>query len=414
MLSVCHPPATQLSGPEMKITQRIFEGLLKEKVTKDHIEYDDDTPGLGLRRRPGGSASWVFEFRLGEVKGKVTIGSAKALPLLKAREMAKQHYALVREGKDPRTVKAEVVADAALTFIKTVEKFIKVRTKKVADGEGSEKYLSQQDCHLNVYAKALHLLPIKGVTQPYIAALLTTVREERGSSTADHMRATLSAFFTWAAKEGLMGLQPANPVQFTHKGEPSKRDRVLKLEEMRAIWKATEDCDQPFNQIVRLLMFTLQRRDEIGSLDRREVDFDEALITFPKERVKNGREHRLPMSTSVVAILEKRPMIVGRTLFFGLGEGGFSGWSKAKAALDERLGPMDHWTLHDLRRTGDTMMNDLLDIDPHIVEAVLNHVSGSKSGKDGVAGVYNKGEYIIRKREALNAWEGYVLREVSQ
>jgi hypothetical protein len=45
------------------------------------------------------------------------------------------------------------------------------------------------------------------------------VREERGQSTADHVRATLSAFFTWAAKEGLMGLQPSNPVTFTHKGE---------------------------------------------------------------------------------------------------------------------------------------------------------------------------------------------------
>jgi integrase len=413
MLSGCHPCATQVSVSEMKITQRDFEKLLKEKVAKDGVIYDDDTDGLGLRRRPGGSASWVFEFRLGEVKGKLTIGSAKSIPLIKAREVAKAHYGLVRDGKDPRAQKAEVVADAALTFIKTVEKFMKVRNGKVETGEAAESYVHDQNRHLNVLARSLHLLPIKGVTQPHIASLLTDVRNESGESTADHLRATLSSFFTWAAKEGLMGLQPVNPVTFTHKGEPSKRERVLKLEEMRKIWKVTEE-ETPFNQIVRLLMFTLQRREEIGDLDRKEVNFGDGLIVFPKERTKNKREHKLPMTEHVEAILKKRPMIVGRTLFFGLGEGGFSGWSKAKAALDERLEGMAHWTLHDLRRTGDTMMNDVLHVDPHVVEAVLNHVSGSKSGKDGVAGVYNRAEYIEKKRQALDAWSDYVIREVGK
>jgi hypothetical protein len=71
------------------------------------------------------------------------------------------------------------------------------------------------------------------------------------------------------------------------------------------------------------------------------------------------------------------------------------------------------WRLHDLRRTGDTLMNDELGIDPHVVEAILNHVSGSKSGKDGVAGVYNKAAYLKKKKEALDAWAAFILAAVA-
>ncbi len=400
----------------MKITQRIIEGLLKQPVTKDRIDYDDETPGLGLRRRPGGSASWVFEFRLGVAKGKVTIGNAKAIPLTDARNTAKEYYALVRDGVDPRTQKAEAKADAAQTFVKVIEKFLAVQSRKVEAGERSATYVSDQDRHLNTNAKSLHLLPVRAITQPHIATLLTQVREERGQSTADHVRATLSAFFTWAAKEGLMGLQPSNPVTFTHKGEPSRRDRVLTLDEMRRIWKATEE-ETEFNQLVRLFIFTLQRRRQIGDLSKTETDFDAALITFPKDRMKNKREHKLPMSRPVMDILRKRPVIVGRSLYFGSGKGDFSGWSKAKESLDERLeldGPMDHWTFHDLRRTATTWMNDVQHVDPHLVDAIISHVSGATSGKAGVAGIYNKAEYIEKKRQALDAWADYVLQEVAK
>ena len=66
-----------------------------------------------------------------------------------------------------------------------------------------------------------------------------------------------------------------------------------------------------------------------------------------------------------------------------------------------------------MRRTGDTIMNDELDIDPHVVEAILNHVSGDKSGKDGVAGVYNKATYIKKKKHALDKWAAFILAVVA-
>jgi integrase len=89
---------------------------------------------------------------------------------------------------------------------------------------------------------------------------------------------------------------------------------------------------------------------------------------------------------------------------FGEGEGGFQGWSRAKAALDKRLNQagvkVRPWRLHDIRRTVATRLADLGTL-PHVIEAILNHVSGHKAG---VAGVYNRATYAREKREALNAW----------
>jgi integrase len=221
-----------------------------------------------------------------------------------------------------------------------------------------------------------------------------------------------------------MGDDAANPVTYTHKEKPKKRERVLTIDELREIWESTAD-EGDYNEIVRLLMFTLLRREEIGALDRvKETDFRTSLITLPPSRTKNKCEHKIPMSDPAIAILQKRKRIVGRNLFFGVGKGGYSGWSKSKKELDQRIldarraklgkkaQPMS-WRLHDLRRTGDTLMNDELGIDPHVVEAILNHVSGSKSGKDGVAGVYNKAAYLKKKKEALDAWATFIQTAVA-
>jgi integrase len=89
---------------------------------------------------------------------------------------------------------------------------------------------------------------------------------------------------------------------------------------------------------------------------------------------------------------------------FGRGEGSFSGFSTAKQALDATARLSEPWTLHDLRRTMATRMADL-GVQPHIIEAILNHVSGHKSG---VAGIYNRSTYAAEKRAALERWGSHI------
>jgi integrase len=136
-----------------------------------------------------------------------------------------------------------------------------------------------------------------------------------------------------------------------------------------------------------------------------------ALIDLPKERTKNSRPHMVPLSESAAAILRGIPQRGNRAHVFGEGEGGYSGFSRAKAAMDKRLakdGAIEHWTLHDLRRSAATIMGDRLGVLPHVTEAILNHVSTAASGKAGVAGVYNRSTYLNEKRAALDAWAGHL------
>jgi len=153
-------------------------------------------------------------------------------------------------------------------------------------------------------------------------------------------------------------------------------------------------------KIVKLLTLTGQRVNEIASLTWNEINFEEKQIELPGIRTKNSRSHIIPLSPPALAILKSIDRD-GKDVVFAKR----NNWQIDKDKLDEKL-DMPHWVLHDLRRTCSTNMGEQLGIPPHVVEAVLNHMSGSKAG---VAGVYNKATYLKEKREALNKYAEYVL-----
>jgi integrase len=202
------------------------------------------------------------------------------------------------------------------------------------------------------------------------------------------------------------GLAETNPVIGTNKAaEEVSRDHTLSPAELKAIWSHCRDDD--YGRIVRLLILTAQRREEVAAMAWDELDLAGALWAIPKARTKNGLPHDIPLSRPALEIVEAVPHRDGRALVFGEGEGGFQGWSNAKTALDERIKEsglkVRPWRLHDLRRTAATMMADKLGVQPHVIEAILNHISGHKAG---VAGIYNRATYAKEKREALDLWAG--------
>jgi len=156
---------------------------------------------------------------------------------------------------------------------------------------------------------------------------------------------------------------------------------------------------------VRLLLLTGQRREEVGGMRSSEIDLDKAMWALPGERTKNGLPHLVPLSRQAVELITAQPRHKGRDFVFGEGEGPFSGWSRSKKRLDRRCG-VEAWTLHDLRRSVSTAMNDELGIAPHVVEAVINHVSGE--AKRGVAGTYNRAQYLKERTLALQAWADHL------
>jgi integrase len=129
-------------------------------------------------------------------------------------------------------------------------------------------------------------------------------------------------------------------------------------------------------------------------------------ITLPGERTKNGQAHVVPLCDAAVAIIEAIPRR-DRECVFGAGRGGYSGWSKAKAALENTAKLETLWTLHDLRRTVRTGMGRL-GVAPHIAEAVLNHLPAK------LIRTYDTHDYAKEKKAALDLWASHLAVAVAQ
>ena len=182
----------------------------------------------------------------------------------------------------------------------------------------------------------------------------------------------------------------------------AKRERVLTDAELAAVWKAT-DGPAPFNAIVRMLMLTGQRREEVTAMTWEEIASDLSTWTVPASRAKNGAAHIVPLSPQAQAILRAAPRVRGTDLVFPGRNGPFNGFSKAKEALDKVCG-VRGWRLHDLRRTMATGLQRL-GVRLEVTEAVLNHVAGSRAG---IIGVYQRHTWADEKRAALNACGAHV------
>jgi integrase len=294
-----------------------------------------------------------------------------------------------------------------------------------AFGAEAERYLGQRkgalkprtyeelERHLRQHCAPLARMRLAEIDRRTIALRLAEVETDSGSTARNRVRASLSAFFNWAVREGLLD---TNPVSGTARAdERGSRERILTQGELGELWAALPQGD--FGDIVRLLVLTGQRREEIGGLKWSEVDLDRGMIVLPEERTKNSRQHEVPLSRQAREILARQPKRKGRDFVFGIGEFGFSGWSNCKARLDRallrqrrerdrRAKPLPDWRLHDLRRTAATGMAEAGTL-PHVIEAVLNHVSGHKAG---VAGVYNLARYSDEVRAALQGWADAVER----
>ena len=161
---------------------------------------------------------------------------------------------------------------------------------------------------------------------------------------------------------------------------------------------------------MRLLILTGMRRGECAALQATWVQ--DSTITLPKEATKNGREHTFPVGVMGVSILADTLPEDGPSLLFparGKPTTPFNGWSKSKTVIDKRAN-IAPWTFHDLRRTFATNLAQM-GVAPHIVERLINHVTGTISG---VAAIYNRHAYMDEMRAATDAWENRLSFIISQ
>src|SRR6516165_10248758 len=253
-------------------------------INYDKVHFDGDLPGFGLRVRASGVHTWMIQYAIAGRTRRVVLGLASALDPGKARATAQKLLAQVRLGKDPAADKARARVAAAETFGALLPRFLERQRTRL-----KPRSYVETERHLQRHAKALHGSPIEAVARRTVAARLAEIEKHNGPAARNRVRASLSAYFTWAAKEGYVD---NNPVAFTNKAEEKARERVLSDEELRTIWLAADDSQ--FGAIVKLLILTGTRRSEIGGLMWSEAS--PTLLTLPPARTKNGREHLVPLS----------------------------------------------------------------------------------------------------------------------
>ena len=269
--------------------------------------------------------------------------------------------------------------------------------------------------------------PLTDITDSDIVELLDELRE-RGPSPALKAYKTLRLIFGYACDKERRHLPPAQSPMLGIKppARMGKRERVLTDEELRLVWTAAGELGWPFGPLVRLLILTGQRRDEVAGMAWPEIDLAKAQWLLPASRSKNKLPNLVHLAAPALTAIKDLPVIKSdaKLLFTSTGETAVSGFSKVKARLDatmlaimqkeaREVGATDEdvgalkvepWTLHDLRRTLATGCQRL-GFKTEIVEAVINHVSGTKAG---IVGVYQTYRFEPEKRAALDAWGRHV------
>jgi integrase len=384
----------------MKLTAAIVRDLRLPPGVPHRNIPDDAMRGFYVRLRASGSRVYAVVYGPRANRTWHKIADVGAVTLEQARAAAKETLARVALGANPLAEKARARIETQKTFGALIEPFIAHKRKS-----RRENTVAEIERYLTVHAAPLHRLPVKEIDRATVAGLLAGVEAERGPGARNNTHNYVSGFFSWMVGEGLVDV---NPFLAANKAARKSRDRLLSDSEARAILTALDGpqrLDSAFRDIVKLLFLTGLRRNEVAGLLWEEIDLDMATIVIAGERMKNHKPHVVPLCPSAAMILRERYARLdpgeSRTTVFGRHDTGFSGFSKAKRELDALVteangGKPIEWVLHDTRRYASTTLHERLGVEPHIVEAVLAHYA------QGVAATYNRSQYALEKRRALD------------
>ena len=389
----------------LKLDTRSISGLALDEGARELFAWDTDLTGFGLKlwRKRNGSGvlrGYVAQYRIDGRTRRHSLGSTAKVSLTAAREAARRILGGVALGHDPAGEKQAKRTRASRTFAVAVDMYLAACASALRPGSMRLGVLYLR----GPYFAPLRAMAITDITRADVAACLTATARRHSNNTAASARRWASSLFAWCVQEGW--LPGDNPVIGTRKPQrAAARDRVLSDHELRAIWNACGDDDH--GRIVRLLILTGARRQEVGGMCWSELDLDAGTWTLPAARSKNHRAHTITLPPAAHDIIKSVPRRKCDELFGSLwgSHRGFQIWGRNKSNLDGRLPEVQAWTLHDLRRTVATRMGDL-GIEPHIIEATLNHHSGFRGG---VAGVYNRSAYTSQIATALQRWAEHVI-----
>lgn len=379
-----------------KITKREIETCKRRSQSTGTVMFlwDDELKGFGVRVSPSGKVSWIVKKSLGTGGRKAKVikhvfGDYETTPLDQARDQAIALIGSIRSGTDlndskRRTRRTELAVYESGKFKDVYETY---HSRMSHPGRHWDE-MKQRFQNQIIPAFGERTI-IANITKREIRNFIETTEETHPGAARRHF-AALSPFFKWCVERELIAVSPM--IGLTPPRVSTPRDRVLTDLEIKNFWTATDTLGWPFGPMCKMLLLTAQRRDEVAGMKWCELDLANATWTIPKARTKNSKEHTIhlnPQALAVLATIEKQesPYVFTTTLTTHA-----SGYSVAKLRLDEIMQTimgteetLTPFRIHDLRRTAATGMARL-GFMPHVIERVLNHVSGVTGGGNPPAG----------------------------
>jgi integrase len=417
-------PEPKTAARKISLTDRSLQAMKPLPAGKRLVTWDALMPGMAVRVS-GKGKNYVRSFyavkrRAGQPNPSwVMLGRYPVMSLAEARAKARETLGALIAGEDlaavalakRRAAEEAEQARQATTLAAVAEQYIKRHVAKLRSGAEAIGILHRElipawgERQLAEISKKDVIKLVEGVVDRGGAKPEAGHRRSRGGDHAARKRlAVLRGLFSWAVGRDLIPTSPCGGISSKNVlGTAAPRDRVLDDDELRAVWRAAGAEGFPFGSLVRLLLLTGQRRDEIGEASWPEIDLDKGLLTIGSERMKTKTAHVVPLTPAAVEILRDLPRFAGGDCVISQsGAKPFSGFTRAKARLDARIaaesGAIKAFTLHDLRRTVRTRLSEL-GVLPFVAELILAHT------QQGVAKVYDLHRYDTEKREALEAWE---------
>lgn len=373
----------------VNLTNKLVASVKPPRDKKYIRLWDDNISGFGLRVTDNGVKSFIFEGRqfLSKKTKQVKIGRVGQMSVSEARASAAELSRLFRSGEFEKHAQKRQGDNSTLS---AVERYLSVGLF----GKSSA-HIANVRRHLVVeFCKHYRTLSVQDITRQQAMSFVNDVKLKISPNASLTRFRSLTAFFNYLVNEGTLDISPLAGSK--PPASPTSRDRVLSLDELRTIWAAAEALNPTWRAFIRLLMLTGQRRNEVAGLHVNEIEDD--WWTLPANRSKNSLPNKVFLSPTAKLLLPEPEKTSG--LFFTHNKKTkVSGFSRTLSTLRNEAG-FSNWTLHDFRRSFSTQLHEM-GHPPHIIEACINHVSGAKSG---VAGVYNKAEYLEQRRLAFLDW----------
>jgi integrase len=385
----------------MRITDATIRSL-RAPENGAKIYVCDQLDGFGIRVSQAGTKAFVLTY--GKRRERITIGRYPVISLQDARAEAKRILAERTLGKHrPARLRA---SEALLRFIR--EQREKNRPVTVRYTEALIR---------NHFPKLLDK-NLEDVRTDDVTDVTDKLLKKRQPGAANHAFAAIRTFLRWCVRRRYIHHSPVEGIEPPAKA--GSRERVLSDDELRAVWQAADATEGHFSAIVKLLILCGQRRSEIANLRAEWLDLDKTTCTIPANHTKNKRSHTFPVGSLSLSVLQGGLHSADWLVFSARGSCGtkpFNGWSKAKAALDKKVAelqvsiskPIAPWTLHDLRRTYATNLQRL-GVEPVVIDALLNHISGQSS----LTRTYQRHHYWDEMVEAVAKFEDWFRRMMNR